>query len=61
LRVPRQFKTDLKANQAPHTQERRIEEWHHFSDATLIAFFALSGLDLALSNLWNGDIDEEKR
>jgi len=27
----------------------------------LIAFFALSGVDLAISNLWNGDIDEEKR
>jgi len=48
-------------NQAPGIKQRRIEEWHHFSDATLIAFFALSGLDLALLNLWNGDIDEEKR
>jgi len=51
----------LKANQAPDIEERRIEEWHHFSDASLVAFFTLSGVDLALSNLWNGDIDEEKR
>jgi len=61
LRVTREFKTDLKANQVPDIEERRIEEWHHFSDATLVAFFILSGVDLALSNLWNGDIDEEKR
>jgi len=61
LRVPREFKADLKANQATGIEERRIEEWHHFSDATLVAFFILSGVDLALSNLWNGDIDEEKR
>jgi len=38
-------------NQAPGIKQRRIEEWHHFSDTTLIAFFALSGLDLALLNL----------
>jgi len=44
-------------NQAPDIEERRIEEWHHFSDATLVAFFIPSGLDLALSNLWNDDVD----
>jgi len=47
LRVPRHAWTDLKANQPPDIQERRIEKWHHFSDAILIAFFILSRLDLA--------------
>jgi len=50
----------LKANKALGTEGRRIEEWHHFSDATLDSFFILSRLDLALSNLWNDNVDEEK-
>jgi len=29
----------LKANQAPDIEERRIEEWHHFGDATFDCLF----------------------